>query len=384
MDLKKYLVEQINVSDDEYELTSIQVNNGDKVKKGDPILSYESSKADFEIIADFDGYCYLKPSLREGNNVKVGEYIACLSENEINNSNIFTNNNNNKSSEINDSEITITKKARLLIKNNNIKIESLEFSNNIITEVNVKKFLSKNEIDFRKMDYYYNKSESDFGLDFSKNPVKKIAVVGAGKSALQILDIIVHLNKRVTVFYDQNEDLEGKKLFGIEIHKYDEKQILEDYNNKLYDEIIVSFSSDIKNRKLIYLNLKKLKLSIPNLIHPKAYVSPSSTIGDGNIIFANTIINSFSKIGSNNFISSFCNLEHHNYLGSHNTFGPGVMFSGSCKIGDSCKFGTGIFIEPRVEIESECVISSGSIIQRNLKNKTLVKTKIFQDFKNLE
>ena len=382
MDLKKYLVEQINVSDDEYEITSIEVNDGEKLKKGDPILSYESSKADFEIVADFDGYCYLNPLLKLGENVKVGEYIACLSENEIKNSNIFTNIDLKLSSN-NDSDITITKKARLLIEKNNISTESLNFSNKIITEDDVKNYLSKNEVDFRNINYYYDKKEDNFGLVFPKSPAKKIAVIGAGKSALQILDIIIHLNKEITIFYDQNDNLKGKKLFGVEIHKYDEMQILDDYNNELFDEVIVSFSSDIKNRELTYLALKKLNINIPNLIHPKAYVSPSVKLGDGNIIFSNTIINSFSNIGSNNFISSFCNIEHHNHIGSHNTFGPSVVFSGSCKIDDSCKFGTGIFVEPRVEIKSECIISSGSIIQRNLKNKTLVKTKITQDYKDL-
>ena len=383
MDLKKYLVEQINVSDNEYELTYINVINGDKIKKGDPILSYESSKADFEIIADFDGYCYLKPALKVGNSIKVGEYIACLSENEINDSNIFTNI-NNKSSEIIDSDITITKKARLLIEKNNIKIESLDFSNEIITEFDVKKFLSKNETDFSKMDFYYNKDKFDIEINFPENPKKKIAVVGAGKSALQILDILYHSDKLITIFYDEDDKLTGKKLFGIEIFKFNTKQILDDFNKGLFDEIIVSFSSDLNNRKLTFQSLKKLSIPIPNLIHPHAYISPTVKIGEGNIIFAKTIVNAFSEIGSNNFISSFCNIEHHNYLGSHNTFGPGVMFSGSCKIHDSCKFGTGIFIEPRVVISSDCIISSGSIIQKNLKVKTLVRTKITQEYKDLK
>ena len=47
--IKEYKIDQINVSDDDYKITSIYKKSFDKVKKGDLIFSYESSKAVFDV-----------------------------------------------------------------------------------------------------------------------------------------------------------------------------------------------------------------------------------------------------------------------------------------------------------------------------------------------
>ena len=53
--ISEILIEQVNVSDDEYKLVELLFDSGVKITKGQHILSYESSKSVFEYEADVDG-----------------------------------------------------------------------------------------------------------------------------------------------------------------------------------------------------------------------------------------------------------------------------------------------------------------------------------------
>ena len=59
----EYLVEQINVSDDEYTLVEMCCESGDFVKKNQAVFSYESSKSVNEVAAVDDGYFYFNQKI---------------------------------------------------------------------------------------------------------------------------------------------------------------------------------------------------------------------------------------------------------------------------------------------------------------------------------
>ena len=392
MEVKKYVIEQINVSDDEYTITSIEVKNSQLVNEGDILFSYESSKTNFEVNAELNGYIYLNDSFKVDDLVVVGDIIAFSSLDKLDDNfefkNIFNHSSKAKKSKNLNNEFIITKKAKILIDQHNINVDEIDFDNNLLTEKDVRSYVLslKKSHSFQDLDYYFQDLNNiNFNINLSKkNNSKKIAIIGAGKSFLQIFHIINDNNLIVSALYDDNETLIGKKIVGIEIKdRIDYDIILNDYENNIFDEIIISFSGNITKRKEIFDNLIKLEIPITNLIDKSVLVSPHINIGVGNIIFGNVVLSSFSKIGNNNFISAFCNIEHHNSIGSHNTFGPGVMFSGSCSVMDECKFGTGVFIEPRVKINSKCIVASGSIVQKNLKEKTLLRTILNQDLKKI-
>ena len=157
------------------------------------------------------------------------------------------------------------------------------------------------------------------------------------------------------------------------IDKIDIAKIKDDFENNKFDEIIISFSGNIKERENIFNELINSKIPVANVIHSSAIISNFVKIGVGNIIFANVRIGPFVVIKNNNVISALCSIEHHTLLKSNNTFGPAVITSGSCTISNNNKFGTGIYIEPKVKIGDNCLLSSGIIIRQNIPNNSVVK-----------
>tara|TARA_Y100001958_G_C21217827_1_gene543203 strand:+ start:634 stop:1776 length:1143 start_codon:yes stop_codon:yes gene_type:complete len=368
---KEFKIDQINVSDDKYLLSSLDFKDSDLVKNGDIIFSYESSKADLDVESDTEGYIYYNDGVSVNNEYEVGTIICIINEEKIEDKSVLFK--PIAKSKKNKEDFIITKKAKVLIEKNNI--DTKIFSNHeIINEKIVNEFLEK-ESSVLSINNFYNKSIKDlYNLNIFKNKkTKKLAIVGAGKAALQLYDAIDKSSYEPKIYYEMDNQKVGKSLFGSEIHPYNIEKISNDFRNGVFDEIIISFTGDINSRSLNFEELKKHDLKFANIIHPKANISPYIEIGEGNVIFSNTRIGPFSKILNNNILSAYCNIEHNNIVKSNNTFGPGVMTSGSCVIGNKNKFGTGVFIEPKINIGNNCIVASGVILTRNINSNTLIK-----------
>lgn len=136
-------VEQINVSDDQYKLVEIVVASGDRVTSGDYLLSYESSKASFEIDAKVTGFVYLNPHIEIGEFYRVNYKIAVISNNPLSFRElqaIFPD--SEKNSDKNIGKQKITKNAEKLMKR--YEISGAIFANEkFVTEEHVNKYLQK-------------------------------------------------------------------------------------------------------------------------------------------------------------------------------------------------------------------------------------------------
>lgn len=368
------LIEQVNVSDDEYKLVELFYESGDKINKGDHILSYESSKTVFEYQATENGYIFLNPDLEINESYPIGYKVAVISDIELSDNDqkaIFLSLNN--SEEKIEYEVNFTKKAAKLFQQSDIDVSYFR-GKDIVTEGHVLEVIKANELSAATHISNFTERKS---VNIKKNQgSKRLAVLGAGDAALQLFDATCSSDKyEIIAFYETNQEYKYETLFGIEVKKVESiNQIINDFKDNLFDEIIISFSGNIEARTMIFNQLIEANVKIGNVIHSTAIISENVVMGVGNLIFANTRIGPFSIIGNNNVISANCSIEHNNILGDGNTFGPAVVFSGSCVVGDMNRFGTMIGIEPFVKIGSNSVIGSGLILTRNIDNNKLVRS----------
>jgi acetyltransferase-like isoleucine patch superfamily enzyme len=334
------------------------------------LFELETSKANVEIDCVETGYIY--HNIKEGSIVKSGELLYCISENKINDFNyeIFKKDVLDQNIDIlKVDDITFTKGANELIKKENIDL------NKLISHYNNIDFISKSLVES-----YINSLNNQ--INDSQFKLKKIAFIGGGRGFSQCLDLILSSKEYLpTVIYDDTLNLDSN-VHGILVKgKIDEVSILKDFNNGVFDYFIVTISTDLNFRKKIFNTLIDLSIPSFNLIHTNVSIGFNLSIGVGNVIFSSVNIGPEAIIGDNNFISSFSNIEHHCIIGSNCTFGPAVVLSGSVSIENNVKFGTGIFCEPSIKIGKDSIISSGSIITRDVKEKSVLITKIDQYYK---
>lgn len=363
----KVAVEQVNVSDDEYVLVELLVSEEQYVEEGQHICTYESSKAAEEVEAPKSGYVSLNNDTSVGEQYPVGYVLLQINE-------IYTplgtvdKSDNNADID----EKRFSKKALMKIQELKISLEvfdELQF----VTEADVDVYLKNigsQSIEIRDFTNF------KFSRPFEDIGEKRIAVIGAGFAALQVYDAVYSsTGQRIVKFFDMSSDIDYKTLMGIPVSVVsDLNEIQYCFDKDEFDQIVISFSGNIKARSNLFSELMKMEIPFANIIHRSAEISPFSKIGVGNLIFNGVRIGPFAVVGDNNVFSARCSIEHNNIVGSGNTFGPYVVYSGSCYTGNQNKFGTMISVEPNVSIGNENIIGSNLNLIRNIKNNIIIRS----------
>lgn len=308
---------RFNANDDTYFIQEI-VESGTFVEKESILIHLETSKAIVDIAADEDGFFF--HSLELDDEVEVGQLLGVISE--------------DKNFSLSSDEIT-----------------------NLVEEDNP----------------VTNRNEAE---DFSTLlGVERIAVIGGGRGFDQIMDLVSQLSdKVVSCVYDDvlfNEESRITKS-GVPVSgKISGDSIIADYHRNKFDSVIISISSNLAARNIIFTQLDE---SIPfsTLVHPNSYVSRSASIGRGSVIFQFSSVSAYAVIGNNCFLSAYTNVEHHCQLGSSLTTGPGVFFSGSVLVGDRVKFGSSISVEPNIKIADDSIIGSNILINFDVEAPSII------------
>ena len=199
----------------------------------------------------------------------------------------------------------------------------------------------------------------------------KLIVIGASNPAIiRLVDDINSHNKdeiEILGFLDNNKNKE-KNFFGSEIlgnfdriKKFDKK--------KVYLINTIASSCTLRKKTTEYFTKKKYKFT--NIIHPTVNLGHVE-IGNGNVIYENTLIQPFVKIGNHNIISSNSGVAHETVIGNFVFVGPSSYLCGRVRIKDNVFLGAGTRVLPDVKIDTNVNISAGSIVNKNLSSNKKV------------
>ena len=337
----KVLMPRLGVNDDYARITQWLVKNGEKVCIGQKIAIIETTKETTEIEADFEGYIALK--IAEGNDAKVGEIIALITEKAM--------------CDIEEKEISIenykiTAKAKTLIKKYNIDITKLP-SNILIKEKDIMKMINQ--------PYQITEVKSN-----------KVLIYGGGRMSKVIIDILNHMpGYSIKGIIDINYP-DKKEVMGIPVIGND--SILENMYQDGYQKIFnsIGFNRNKHWRKPPYEMLKKKGFEFINVIHPTAVIDISVEMGEGNYIGAYASVSADTKIGSNCFINAGSVIAHDCIISDHCHIASGAILAGGIIIGENSLIGQNCTIYMDVKIGKNVVIQNGCHIFKDIPYNEIV------------
>jgi sugar O-acyltransferase (sialic acid O-acetyltransferase NeuD family) len=108
------------------------------------------------------------------------------------------------------------------------------------------------------------------------------------------------------------------------------------------------------------------KKDYATIIHPKAYVAPSSKLATGIVIEPNVSVSSQTNIGFGVMIKRGAQIGHHCEIGDYCDINPGAILSGNVKVGKGCQIGSGAVIRDNIEIGENSIIGLGSVVTKNM------------------
>lgn len=106
-------------------------------------------------------------------------------------------------------------------------------------------------------------------------------------------------------------------------------------------------------------------------IHKSAYLSSSSSIGEGAQILPNATICSRVKTGLSVIINTSASVDHECILGNGVHIAPGATLAGCVKIGDFSFIGANATILPNIIIGENTIIGAGSVVTKDIPSNTI-------------
>lgn len=204
--------------------------------------------------------------------------------------------------------------------------------------------------------------------------MEKVAIIGAGGFAREVLDVIDAINQDRLLF-----DVLGWVVdpqFGSPGTVINEKPILGGFDwlskNQSLVKLIIGVGPS-HYRFSLARRAMELNCTFISIIHPTAVVTRWVRLGFGVVITAGSILTNNIDIGNHVHINLDCTVGHDVKLKDFVTLAPGVHVSGSVNIEEGAYVGTGANIIEKVRIEEWSIIGAGSTVVKDVPaNATVV------------
>jgi sugar O-acyltransferase (sialic acid O-acetyltransferase NeuD family) len=198
--------------------------------------------------------------------------------------------------------------------------------------------------------------------------MKKIAIVGSGGFAREVLTLINDINKQSPIYefigfvdYDKSKKIHSYPIIGSD----------DDVNMITEPLSLVIAVGEPELKKKIRNKYTSPHIDFPTLIHPSVLIGDKNSvyIGEGCVICAGCIITTDIEI--NNFVTLnlMCTVGHDTIIGNYSSFMPSVNISGEVKINEGVYVGTGAKIINQIEIGGQTIVGAGAVVARTLPSR---------------
>lgn len=152
-----------------------------------------------------------------------------------------------------------------------------------------------------------------------------------------------------------------------ECGKYDVIGVSSDFCQYVNDktEFFVSIGK-FEYRKQIQEKIEAAGGLVATLIHPKAVISESVSVGEGSVVMPIAVINSGTQIGKSVIINTSATVDHDCIVGDWCHIAVGTHICGTVHIGNGCWIGAGAVVSNNLSICNDVVVGAGATIVKNI------------------
>ena len=183
-------------------------------------------------------------------------------------------------------------------------------------------------------------------------------IIGAGTLGEIVLETAIRADLEVSGFYD--DITEASECDGIPVlGRFDD---FRSDRAAMAEGAFVAIG-DNRKRQVCAESLLALGVHFPNVIDPRATLSPTASMGGGNLVLPGVYIGTKCSLGTCNLIFPGVSITHHNDVGNYCFFSPNASVGGFTKIGNLCKVGMNCVVLPYRELESGIECSPSTVIE---------------------
>ena len=118
-------------------------------------------------------------------------------------------------------------------------------------------------------------------------------------------------------------------------------------------------------RGRVFTRLRE-KVTFLTLVHPRADVGDTTTVGEGTIITSGVVTTTDVTIGRGVLLNGNCTVGHDASVGDFCVLNPGVAISGGVTIGASVLVGTGACILEGLRVGDGATVGAGAVVTHDV------------------
>jgi UDP-perosamine 4-acetyltransferase len=115
-------------------------------------------------------------------------------------------------------------------------------------------------------------------------------------------------------------------------------------------------------RQRLMAMLRGLGFALPALLHPRAVISPSATIGDGAVAMPLAFAGADAAIGQGAILNAGAIVEHDAVIGTAAHIAPGATLAGNVTVGERALVGVGAAVRPGIRIGADAIVAAGAAV----------------------
>lgn len=119
-------------------------------------------------------------------------------------------------------------------------------------------------------------------------------------------------------------------------------------------------------RERVFRELGEAGRSLVNVVHHRAEVSPTATLGAGVFISAMAVVNAEAQIGDGAIINTAAVVEHHCKVGAFAHIAPHATLGGAAAVGQRSLIGIGAAVLPGVAVGDDCTVGAGAVVTKDV------------------
>jgi acetyltransferase EpsM len=333
----------VNPNENESQLASLEVKEGQYVKKGDLLAVFETTKSTFELLSEADGFVVGIRAAKE-DILKTGDLFCFIAEQADQALPKSVEPEEQKAFAQSARDLRITQPALAFAQANGIDL-SVFPAGQLITEKMLKELTSAS-------------------LPIIDPSV--LIIYGGGGHAKSLIDLIRAEGKyRIHGILDDGIPA-GSQIMGVSVLGDGSKLIeLRRQGIGLAVNAVGGIGS-IGPRLTVYERLRLASFTIPTVIHPRAYVEPTATLGEGGQLFFNAYVGSEVKMGFGCIINTGAIISHDCILGDFVNISPGAILAGAVTVNEKSLVGMGVTVNLNVFIGAGSRVGNSATVKGNV------------------
>lgn len=190
---------------------------------------------------------------------------------------------------------------------------------------------------------------------------ESIILIGGGGHCKSCIDVIEQEGKySIEGIVDLPEKI-GQNILGYPIIATDDE--IKDLAKKYQNFFITLGQIKSPDRRVkLFAILKELKVKLPAIVSPIAYLSKHAEIGEGTIIMHHALVNTNAKVESNCIINTKALIEHDAKIGDHCHVSTGAIVNGHTILGEKSFLGSNSVTRESIQIPANSFVKANSLV----------------------